>query len=355
MAVSNGAGLTVLTAKDFASDQDVRWCPGCGDYAILMQMRKTLAKIGATKENTVFVAGIGCSSRFPYYMETYGFHSIHGRAPGFATGIKIANPHLDVWVVTGDGDGLSIGGNHLMHVLRRNVGVKVVMFNNRIYGLTKGQYSPTSEEGKKTPSSPFGSIDTPLAPLSVALAAEASFVARAIDVDKDLPTTLERAAAHHGATFVEVYQDCNVFNHMAFAHATDKDSKEDNIIRLEHGKPLIYGKNRDKGIRMNGARLEKVELGNGITADDLLFHDETDESLAFALSRLRYPLFPEPVGVLYAVKGEKYEDTLSQQVAEAKAKRGEGTLEMLLNMGETYEILPAEAAAASTNDTLQGY
>jgi 2-oxoglutarate ferredoxin oxidoreductase subunit beta len=352
-------GLPVLTPKDFASDQDVRWCPGCGDYAILTQMRKVLAKIGAQKENTVFVAGIGCSSRFPYYLDTYGFHTIHGRAPGFATGIKLANPQLDVWLVTGDGDGLSIGGNHLMHILRRNVGVKLMMFNNRIYGLTKGQYSPTSEPGKKTPSTPMGSIDTPLSPLSVALAAEASFVARAVDVDKDLPATLERAAAHSGAAFVEIYQDCNVFNHKAFDYATDKDTKEDNIIRLEHGKPLIFGKSRDKGIRMNGAKLEVVSIapGSGITADDLLFHDETDESLAFALSRMKRPAFPEPVGVLYAVEDQKYEDLLTRQVDDAIKLRGEGSLEKLFNMGETYEISPtgAEAADASTNDSLQNY
>ena len=335
------------TLKDYASDQEVRWCPGCGDYAILTQMRKVLAKIGAAKENTVFVAGIGCSSRFPYYMDTYGFHSIHGRAPGFATGIKIANPRLDVWMVTGDGDALSIGGNHLMHILRRNVGVKIMLFNNQIYGLTKGQYSPTSEAGKKTPSTPMGSIDMPLSPLSIALAAEAGFVARCIDVDKNLPQVLERAAAHRGATFVEIYQDCNVFNHKAFSYATDKDTKEDNIIRLEHGKPLIYGKDRDKGIRMNGARLEKVQLGNGIAEDDLVFHDETDESLAFALSRLRHPEFPEPTGVFYAVQDHTYEDLLDQQVQQAIDQRGRGTLEQLFNMGDTYDITADEAAATA--------
>jgi 2-oxoglutarate ferredoxin oxidoreductase subunit beta len=331
--------LPVLTAKDFASDQDIRWCPGCGDYAIVNQVKKTLAKIGARRENTVFVAGIGCSSRFPYYMSTYGLHSIHGRAPAFATGIKIANPDLDVWLITGDGDGLSIGGNHLMHILRRNVNVKILLFNNRIYGLTKGQYSPTSETGKKSPSTPMGSIDLPLTPLSIALAAEASFVARCVDVDKNLGEVLERAAAHKGSAFVEIYQDCNVFNHFAFKFATDKDVKEDHIIRLEHGKPLVYGKNRDKGIRITGDhKLEAVELGKQYKEDDLLFHDESDEKLAFMLSRMSHPEFPEPMGVYYSVKDDCYEDLLTKQVTDAVAQRGEGSLEKLLNSGDVFTV-----------------
>lgn len=331
--------LPVLTAKDFASDQDIRWCPGCGDYAILNQVKKILAKIKAKRENTVFVAGIGCSSRFPYYMGTYGLHSIHGRAPAFATGIKIANPDLDVWVVTGDGDGLSIGGNHLMHILRRNVNVNILLFNNRIYGLTKGQYSPTSETGKKSPSTPMGSIDLPLTPLSIALAAEASFVARCVDVDKNLGEVLARAAAHRGSSFVEIYQDCNVFNHFAFKHATDKDVKEDNIIRLEHGKPLVYGKNRDKGIRLTGDyKLEAIELGNAYKEDDLIFHDEGDEKLAFMLSRMQYPEYPEPMGVYYDVKDDCYEDLLTQQVTDAIEQRGEGSIEKLLNSGDIFTV-----------------
>ena len=331
--------LPVLTAKDFASDQDIRWCPGCGDYAIVNQVKKVLAKIQARRENTVFVAGIGCSSRFPYYMGTYGLHSIHGRAPAFATGIKIANPDLDVWVITGDGDGLSIGGNHLMHILRRNVNVKILLFNNRIYGLTKGQYSPTSETGKKSPSTPMGSIDLPLTPLSIALAAEASFVARCVDVDKNLAQVLERAAAHKGSAFVEIYQDCNVFNHFAFKHATDKDTKEDNIIRLEHGKPLVFGKDRDKGIRLTGDhKLEVVEIGNAYKEDDLIFHDEHDEKLAFMLSRMQYPEFPEPMGVYYDVQDACYEDLLTQQVKDAIEQRGEGSIEKLLNLGETFTV-----------------
>ncbi|MBI1337943.1 MAG: 2-oxoacid:ferredoxin oxidoreductase subunit beta [Phycisphaera sp.] len=336
---SPASHLPVLTAKDFASDQDVRWCPGCGDYAILNQVRKVVAKLGNRKESTVFVSGIGCSSRFPYYMETYGFHSIHGRAPALATGVKIANPDLDVWVVTGDGDGLSIGGNHLIHTLRRNVNLKIMLFNNRIYGLTKGQYSPTSEEGKKTPSSPMGSIDMPLSACSVALASEASFVARAIDVDKDLPNILEQAGQHKGSAFVEIYQDCNVFNHHAFEYATNKDSKEEHLVRLEHGKPMVFGKNKDKGIFLDHRRKPRVvELGKGLTEDDLLVHDMHDESLAYMLSRMSYPEFPEPVGVLYRIADDCYEDLLTKQVTDAIESRGEGTLESLLNSGEVYEV-----------------
>ena len=327
-----------LTAKDFASDQDVRWCPGCGDYAILNQMRKVCAKLEARRENTVFVSGIGCSSRFPYYMDTYGFHSIHGRAPAVATGVKIANPDLDVWMVTGDGDGLSIGGNHLMHLLRRNVNLKILMFTNRIYGLTKGQYSPTSEEGKKTNSSPMGSIDLPLSPVSVALSSEASFVARCIDIDKNLGEVLERAAAHKGSAFVEIYQDCNIFNHKAFEYATDRAVKEEHIIRLEHGKPLIFGKDRDKGIRLHDHKPEVVELRSGIKEDDLLFHDEHDESLAFLLSRMSHPDFPEPMGVFYSIEDDCYEDLLTKQIQDAEAARGKADLNVLFNSGDTYTI-----------------
>ena len=331
--------LEVLKPKDFASNQDVRWCPGCGDYAILNQVRRVCAKIGQTRENTVFISGIGCSSRFPYYMETYGMHSIHGRAPAFASGVKLANPGLDVWQVTGDGDGLSIGGNHLLHVLRRNFNIKILLFNNRIYGLTKGQYSPTSEEGKKTKSSPMGAIDMPLSPLSVALAAEASFVARTIDVDKGLGDVLERAANHQGSAFVEIYQDCNVFNHKAFAYATDKDSKENHIIRLEHGKPMIFGKDRDKGIWLDGNRKPRVvELGKGIEADDLLFHDEHDESLSFLLSRMTHPDFPEPMGVFYQIEDDCYEDLLQKQVDDAIAVKGKPDLQAMFNSGDVFEV-----------------
>ncbi|QDU34085.1 2-oxoglutarate oxidoreductase subunit KorB [Poriferisphaera corsica] len=331
--------LTVLKPKDFASDQDVRWCPGCGDYAILNQVKRVLAKIQAKKENTVFVAGIGCSSRFPYYMGTYGIHSIHGRAPAIATGVKITNPELDVWVVTGDGDALSIGGNHLMHVLRRNVNLKILLFNNRIYGLTKGQYSPTSEIGKRSPSSPMGSIDPPLTPISIALAAEASFVARAIDVDKSLSEVLERAAKHEGSAFVEIYQDCNVFNHGAYSYATDKQTKEDSVIRLTHGEPILFGKERDKGIMFTDAKPEVVTIGKGgITLSDIAVHDETDASLAYALGRFKQPDFPEPVGIFRSVEGNHYEDLLAKQITDAQDHRGIGTLDDLFNTGDTYEI-----------------
>ncbi|MCC7147074.1 MAG: 2-oxoacid:ferredoxin oxidoreductase subunit beta [Phycisphaeraceae bacterium] len=331
--------VPVLSAKDFASDQDVRWCPGCGDYAILNQVRRVLAAAGATREKTVFVSGIGCSSRFPYYMSTYGFHSIHGRAPAIATGIKLANPDLNVWIVTGDGDGLSIGGNHLLHTLRRNVNVKILLFNNRIYGLTKGQYSPTSEEGKKTKSSPFGTIELPVTPLSIALAAEASFVARAVDVDKNLGDVLQAAAEHKGSAFVEIYQDCNIFNHLAYQYATDKAAKEDHILYLEHGKPLVFGKNRDKGIRFDGAhKPQVVELGKGIKEDDLIFHDEADENLAFLLSRLSYPQFPEPLGVFYRVRDDCYEDLLEGQIKSAVAARGQGGLAELFESSDNYKV-----------------
>jgi len=329
----------IMTARDFAADQDVRWCPGCGDYAILNQVRRVLAAMGRRREKTVFVSGIGCSSRFPYYMNTYGFHSIHGRAPGIATGIKLANPSLDVWVVTGDGDGLSIGGNHLLHILRRNVNVNILLFNNRIYGLTKGQYSPTSEEGKKTKSSPMGAIDLPITPLSIALAAEASFVARAVDVDRNLADVLEAAAAHKGGSFVEIYQDFNIFNHFAFRYATDREAREEHVLYLEHGKPLVFGANRDKGIRLNGNhKPEVVQLGKGYAEDDLIFHDEGDENLAFLLSRLSYPEFPEPLGVFYRVADRTYEELLDEQVKQAIKARGRGTLQELFTAADTYEV-----------------
>ena len=328
-----------LRAKDFATDQDVRWCPGCGDYAILNQVRKVLAKIGTQRQNTVFVSGIGCSSRFPYYMNTYGMHSIHGRAPAVATGLKIANPDLNVWLITGDGDGLSIGGNHLLHILRRNVNVKILLFNNRIYGLTKGQYSPTSEEGKQTKSSPTGSIDLPVTPTSFALSAEASFVARAVDVDTDLAAVLERAALHKGSAFVEIYQDCNIFNPRAFRYATDKTIREDHVLRLEHGKPFVFGQDHDQGIWLDRHRKPKVvHLGDGLTEDDLLILDEQDETIAFLLSRLFYPDFPEPLGVLYAVEDDCYEDLIQQQVEDAIAARGQPDLAALFNSGSTFVI-----------------
>ena len=340
-AVNTTSSLPVLTAKDFASDQEIRWCPRCGDYSILAQMKKVLPTLGIPKEKFVFVSGIGCSSRFPYYMNTYGFHGIHGRAPAIASGVKITRPDLQVWVITGDGDALSIGGNHLLHVIRRNLDVKVILFNNQIYGLTKGQYSPTSPVGQKTKSTPFGSVDAPVSPLCFALGVEASFVARSVDVDiKHLTTVLERAAHHKGTAFVEVYQDCNVFNNNAFLYASDKDVKADNVIYLEHGKPLIFGKDKKKGIRLNGAQPEVVELGKGIQEDDLIFHDEKtpDPSLAFLLSRMRYPQFPEPIGVFRAIERPTYDEAVNGQITAAVAKQGAGDLDALFNSGDTWVV-----------------
>jgi len=333
--------LPVLKAADFASDQDIRWCPGCGDYSILAQMKKMLATQGTLPENIVFISGIGCSSRFPYYMDTYGMHSIHGRAPAFATGLKSVRPDLQVWVITGDGDGLSIGGNHLMHCIRRNLNVNIILFNNRIYGLTKGQYSPTSEVGKKTKSSPMGAIDNPLNPLSIAIGCEASFIARSIDTNiKHLEKTLLRAAEHQGTSFVEVYQNCNIFNDKAFDYASNKATKADTTVELKHGKPLMFGKNREKGIRLNVMQPEIVEVGKGINEDDLLFHDEraTEPSLAYLLSRMRQPDFPEPIGVFRAVDAPKYDELLNAQLEQAVAEKGPGDLNKHFNSGDTWEI-----------------
>ncbi len=304
-------------------------------------MKKMLPSLGVPREKIVFISGIGCSSRFPYYMNTYGMHSIHGRAPAFATGLKSVRPDLQVWVITGDGDGLSIGGNHLMHAIRRNIDVNIVLFNNRIYGLTKGQYSPTSQLGHVTKSTPMGVIDNPLHPLSIAIGCEATFVARSIDVNiKHLGDTLQRAAEHKGVSFVEVYQNCNVFNDGAWDYATSRDSKADTVIELEHGKPLIFGKNREKGIRLNGMDPEVVELGKGISEDDLLFHDEKapEPSLAYLLSRMRYPEFPEPIGVFRCVDRPRYDVELNRQVDLAREKRGDGSLEKLFNSGDTWTV-----------------
>ncbi len=333
--------LPVLTPSDYASDQEVRWCPGCGDYSILAQMKKVMASIGASRENTVFVSGIGCSSRFPYYMNTYGFHTIHGRAPAVATGVKATRPDLHVWVITGDGDALSIGGNHLMHAIRRNLDINIVLFNNQIYGLTKGQYSPTSPLGKVTKSTPMGAIDNPLHPLSIAIGCEATFVARSIDVNiKHLGVVLQRAAEHNGTAFIEVYQNCNIFNDGAFSYATDRATKLDTTLEIEHGKPMIFGKDRKKGIRLNGMTPEIVDLGGDIKEDDLLFHDEkaAEPTLAYLLSRMRYPEFPEPIGVFRAVEKPQYDQRMNQQIQEAIAKKGEGDLAALFDSGDTWTV-----------------
>jgi len=316
----------------------VRWCPGCGDYAILAQVQKVMPEFGIPRENIVFISGIGCSSRFPYYMNTYGFHTIHGRAPALATGLKVSRPDLDVWVVTGDGDGLSIGGNHLIHALRRNIDFNILLFNNRIYGLTKGQYSPTSEVGKVTKSTPMGSIDYPFNPITVALGASATFVARTIDVEqKHLGETLKRAHAHRGASFVEILQNCNIFNDGAFNDLSDKAIKAEHQLVLEHGKPLIFGKNRDKGIRMNGQRAEVVALGNGVTEKDLVVHDETNLALAFMLANFEAPM-PAPIGVFYATSRPTYDAAMNAQLAEAKAKQGVGDVAALLKRGDVWTV-----------------
>ena len=344
------AAAPKLTRKDFQSDQEVRWCPGCGDYSVLAQMQKVLADVGARRSDTVFISGIGCSSRFPYYMNTYGFHTLHGRAPAIATGLKIARSDLNVWVITGDGDGLSIGGNHLIHALRRNIGLKIVLFNNRIYGLTKGQYSPTSEKGKKTRSTPMGSLDHPFNPISLALGAEATFVARTADSNpKHLQEVLRRAYDHRGGAFVEVLQNCNVFNDGAWDYVYGRDVAADAQVFVEHGKPLIFGKKRDKGIRLNGFEPEVVALdggGEGTAASDLaqknlLVHDETMASgaLAYALCRMDpKDGLPMAMGVFRTCTRSLYEEDAERQILEALSKLGEGTVEKQLIGGGTWKV-----------------
>jgi 2-oxoglutarate ferredoxin oxidoreductase subunit beta len=334
-------GETPLARKDFVSDQEVRWCPGCGDYAILAQVQKLMPELNVPRENIVFISGIGCSSRFPYYMNTYGFHSIHGRAPAIATGLKASRPDLQVWVVTGDGDALSIGGNHLLHILRRNVDVVIVLFNNRIYGLTKGQYSPTSEQGKVTKTSPLGTIDYPVNAASFALGAGATFVARSLDIDvHHLLATLERAVRHKGTSFVEVLQNCVVFNDGAFTHFGEKSVRADRTVALEHGQPLIFGKDRDRGIRLSGTVPEVVQLGNGVTENDLLRHDESleDPTTAWILAGMQYPEHPVPLGVLRACARPTYDDLMEAQLEQAVAKQGEGDLEALFAEGSTWTV-----------------
>jgi len=331
-----------LSRKDFVTDEEVRWCPGCGDYSILTQMQKVMPDLGIPRENIVFISGIGCSSRLPYYMNTYGFHSIHGRAPAIASGLKSSRPDLSVWVVTGDGDALSIGGNHILHVMRRNVNLQIILHNNEIYGLTKGQYSPTSSFGKITKSSPVGTIDWPLRPLAVALGAEATFVARSLDSDPHhMQTTLRQAYDHRGASFVEIFQNCLIFNDDAFADFAAKEVRAERTLVLEHGKPMIFGKERDKGIRINGLKPEVVRIGeNGITEADILVHDETieDPTIAFMLSRMDYPECPVAIGVLRAVKRPTYDDLMAQQIEHAIATQGEGDIEQLLAGGETWLV-----------------
>ena len=331
-----------LSRKDFQSDQEVRWCPGCGDYSILTAVQLLLPELDVKPENLVFVSGIGCAARFPYYMNVYGLHGIHGRAPAIATGIALTRPDLDVWVITGDGDALSIGGNHLIHSLRRNVNFTMLLFNNQIYGLTKGQYSPTSEVGKVTKSTPFGSIDHPFNPVSLALGAEATFVARTHDMDrKHMTETFRRAHAHRGSSFVEVYQNCNVFNDGAFAAVTAKEARPNMLIDLKHGEPIRFGAEGQHGVVLNArGETEVVDVAD-VGEDRLLVHDEhlDDPSLAFALSRLAdTPTVPTPVGVFRDVERPIYEGEVQRQLVGAQEQRGPGDLEALIGSGATWEV-----------------
>src|SRR4051794_1802025 len=325
-----------LKPADYASDQDIRWCPGCGDYSILMQTKKVFAKLGLDRSKTVFISGIGCSSRFPYYMNTYGFHSIHGRAPTVATGLKLARPELNIWLVTGDGDGLSIGGNHLLHIIRRNVDVKILLFNNQIYGLTKGQYSPTSELGKVTKSTPMGSLDWPFNPLSIAIGAEATFVARAIDTDRaHLTEVLRAAAAHRGSAFVEIFQNCNIYNDGAFDFVRDDKT---NRIYLEHGKPIRFGEEGENGVRQRADG--SVEVVGVTDESELLVHDahHAEPSAAFALTRLTHgTVGATPVGVFRDVERPVYDELMAEQLETARAQR-EGDLAALLGAGDTWTL-----------------
>jgi 2-oxoglutarate ferredoxin oxidoreductase subunit beta len=332
---------TTLTKKDFQTDQEVRWCPGCGDYAILSAVQQVFPELGIPRERFVIVSGIGCSSRFPYYMNTFGFHTIHGRAAAVATGLKMTRPDLEVWIATGDGDALSIGGNHLIHTLRRNVGVKILMFNNRIYGLTKGQYSPTSELGKKTKSTPYGSVDYPFNALSVAIGAGATFVARSIDIfQAHLRETLKAAAAHKGSAFVEIYQNCNIFNDKAFAHLTDKEARDEALVTLEHGQPLVYGKSKDRGIRLNGTALEEIRFADGYGPDDCLKWDETvaNPAIAFMAAQMRRPELPTPIGVLRRVDAAPFEQLVVDQIQHETERKGTGDLAKLLQAGDTWQV-----------------
>jgi 2-oxoglutarate/2-oxoacid ferredoxin oxidoreductase subunit beta len=331
-----------LGTKDFKSDQEVRWCPGCGDYAILAAFQSFLPELEIPRENLVMISGIGCSSRLPYYVDSYGMHSIHGRAPAIATGLAASRPDLSVWVITGDGDALSIGGNHLIHALRRNVNIKILLFNNRIYGLTKGQYSPTSEQGKVTKSTPFGSLDTPFNPVSLALGAEASFVARTIDSDrKHLTSVLRAAADHRGTAFVEIYQNCPIFNDDAFVPLTSPESRDDTLIRLEHGEPVRFGADGSRGLRFGRTgSLEAVDVA-GADPDSLVVHDAhaADPSYAFALSRLDSADFAHtPIGVFRQQPRASYDDLMAEQIAAARARQGEGDLAELLAGSDTWQV-----------------
>jgi 2-oxoglutarate ferredoxin oxidoreductase subunit beta len=335
--IKNIPAVPELSRKDFVTPNDVRWCPGCGDYAILNSLQRTLPELGIKREDFVIISGIGCSSRFPYYMQTYGFHTIHGRAPTVATGVKVANPDLSVWLVTGDGDGLSIGGNHLLHLLRRNLNVTVLLFNNRIYGLTKGQYSPTSPEGTRTKTTPGGSIDHPINPLLFALGAEATFIARTIDNNpKHMVDTFKAAHEHQGVSFVEILQNCVIFNDGAWDGVYSKENRDNHLLKLEAGKPLLFGKNNEKGIRLNGLVPEVVDA----TAGDILIHQPDHPSPLYSqmLASLGMPDFPSPIGVIRQIQRPTYEALVHQQMQEAQAKRGTGSWKELLHGNSTWTV-----------------
>ncbi len=331
----------IFKKSDFESDQAVRWCPGCGDYAILAQTQKVFPEITTRKEDIVFISGIGCSSRFPYYMDTFGFHTIHGRAPTIASGLKVANPDLSVWIVTGDGDGFSIGGNHIIHLMRRNINLNVMLFNNRIYGLTKGQYSPTSEQGKVTYSTPMGSLDHPFNPSKLVLGAEAGFVAKTIDRElKHLQEMIKRANDYNGASFIEIYQNCNIFNDGAFSELTDKETKSEKLLRLKDGEPMIFGPIDNKGIYLDGTNPKVVDIGKKYSVDDILVHNEKDKFIADMLSNFTSnDIFPEPIGVLYCKERATYDGLMEDQMKEAqKRDKNKKTLNDLLNAGDTWEV-----------------
>lgn len=331
---------TILKKEDFASNQEVRWCPGCGDYAILATVQKLMPDLNIPRENIVFISGIGCAGRFPYYMNTYGFHTIHGRAPAIATGLKLTRPELSVWVVTGDGDALSIGGNHLLHTLRRNLDVNILLFNNRIYGLTKGQFSPTSEQGKITKTTPFGALDSPVNPISFALGAEATFIARALDVDAPrLYQILKAASEHKGTSFVEIYQNCNIFNDGAFSEFAERAVRSERTIWLEHGKPLLFGQDNKKGLRLNGTRLEIVDLNKEASINDILIYDETDPMIAYLMSRLEFPEFPVPMGIFRRVVKPSYEALCQMQAEKIKANTKTRSLSDMLSQGQIWDVI----------------
>jgi len=335
-----------LTKNDFVTPNDVRWCPGCGDYAILNSLQRTFPELGVARENFVVVSGIGCSSRFPYYMNTYGFHTIHGRGPAVATGVKVANPDLSVWLITGDGDGLSIGGNHLLHILRRNVNVNILLFNNRIYGLTKGQYSPTSPVGTRTKSTPMGSVDNPINPLLFALGAEATFIARTYDTNvKHMTATFKAAHEHQGVSFVEILQNCVIFNDKTWDPVYGRQTRDDQLLFLEPGQPLLFGKDKDQGIRLNGLSPEKAHVGaGGADMSQILVHDPDTPSPLYTqmLAQMTYPEFPTPVGIFRRLERPSYESEVSHQIEEARSRLGSGTVESLLYTDDCWTVEEGE-------------